>query len=104
MPETERTVRGRVIYVAIGLIFAILLAAYVINQVALVMLVLLLTLLFTIIISGPVDYLERRGLGRSWATLVVLGGLALGMYLLGLLKKRYRMLHAWGLEAVLSIG
>lgn len=85
MPESGGAVRGRVIYVGIGLVFAVLLAAYVINQVALVMLVLLLTLLFTIIISGPVDYLEHRGLGRGWSTLVVLGGLLLGLYVLGLL-------------------
>jgi predicted PurR-regulated permease PerM len=40
-------------------------------------LVLLVTMLFSVIISGPVDYLERRGVGRGLGTLAVLGGLAL---------------------------
>jgi len=50
-------------------------------QIAVVVLVLLLTLLFSVIISGPVDYLERRGVGRGLGTLAVLGGLS---FILGL--------------------
>src|SRR3712207_2039030 len=64
------------VYVGVGLVFALLLASYLVYQIAVVVLVLLLTLLFSIIISGPVDHLERRGVGRGLGTLVVLGGLA----------------------------
>src|SRR5215217_8359340 len=65
------------VYVGVGLVFALLLASYLVYQIAVVVLVLLLTLLFSVIISGPVDYLEARGVGRSLGTLAVLGGLAL---------------------------
>jgi len=65
------------VYVGIGLVFALLLASYLVYQIAVVVLVLLLTLLFSVIISGPVDYLERQGVGRGLGTLMVLGGLVL---------------------------
>jgi predicted PurR-regulated permease PerM len=63
------------VYVGVGLVFALVLASYLVYQIAVVVLVLLLTLLFSVIISGPVDYLERRGVGRGVGTLAVLGGL-----------------------------
>jgi predicted PurR-regulated permease PerM len=69
--------RERMVYVGIGLVFALLLASYLVYQIAVVVLVLLLTLLFSVIISGPVDYLERRGVSRGVGTLAVLGGLIL---------------------------
>ncbi len=59
------------------MIFATLLALYFLYQTGTVVLVFLLTLLFSIIVSAPVDYLVRKGWGRGWATLLVLGGLAL---------------------------
>jgi predicted PurR-regulated permease PerM len=65
------------VYVAIGLVFALVLASYLVYQIAVVVLVLLLMILFSVIISGPVDYLERQGVGRGLGTLVVLGGLGL---------------------------
>jgi predicted PurR-regulated permease PerM len=40
-------------------------------------------MLFSVIISGPVDYLERRGIGRAWGTLVVLGSLVLALGIMG---------------------
>jgi predicted PurR-regulated permease PerM len=64
-------------YAGIGLVFALLLALYFVYQIREVVLVFLATLLFSIIISGPVDYLARKGLGRGLGTLIVLGGLAL---------------------------
>ncbi|HKZ26286.1 MAG TPA: DUF1385 domain-containing protein, partial [Rubrobacteraceae bacterium] len=70
-PETQR----RNIYAGIGLAFALFLAVYFVYQVRAVMLVLLLTLLFSVIISRPVDYLARKGLGRGLGTLIVLGTL-----------------------------
>ena len=67
----------RTVYTGIGLVFALLLAVYLVYKIAVVVLVLLVTLLFSIIISAPVDYLGRRGVGRGWGTLAVLGALAL---------------------------
>jgi predicted PurR-regulated permease PerM len=75
--------RTRIIYVSIGLIFALLLASYLVYQIAVVVLVLLLTLLFSVIISAPVDYLERRGVGRGTGTLAVFGGLILTLGIAG---------------------
>ena len=69
--------RERTLYVGIGLVFALLLAAYLVYEIAVVVLVLLLTLLFSVIISAPVDYLASRGIARGWGTLMVLGGLVL---------------------------
>jgi predicted PurR-regulated permease PerM len=84
MPEPGGTVRGKMVYVGIGLVFALLLASYLVYQISLIVLVLMLTMLFSIIISGPIDYLEHRGIGRAWGTLIVLGGFALAVYLVGL--------------------
>ena len=63
--------------------FALFLALYFVYQVRAVMLVLLLTLLFSVIISRPVDYLARKGLGRGLGTLIVLGTLTLALVLGG---------------------
>lgn len=79
-PETQR----RNIYAGIGLAFALFLAVYFVYQVRAVMLVLLLTLLFSVIISRPVDYLARKGLGRGLGTLIVLGTLTLALALVGI--------------------
>ena len=76
--------RTRIIYVSIGLIFALLVASYLVYQIAVVVLVLLLTMLFSVIISAPVDYLERRGMSRSLGTLVVFGGLVFGIWIAGI--------------------
>ena len=78
-PKAQR----RNIYVGIGLAFALFLAVYFVYQVRAVMLVLLLTLLFSVIISRPVDYLARKGLGRGLGTLIVLGILTLAVVLGG---------------------
>ncbi|AHY45322.1 putative permease [Rubrobacter radiotolerans] len=67
----------RRVYIGIGLVFAILLLGYLIYQISAVVLVALLTLLFSIILSGPVDYLERRGWSRGLGTFSVLAGLLL---------------------------
>jgi predicted PurR-regulated permease PerM len=81
--ESGGTARERMVYVGVGLVFALLLASYLVYQIAVVVLVLLLTLLFSIIISGPVDYLERQGVARGLGTLAVLGGLTLILGILG---------------------
>ena len=77
MQRTDGTSWERTVYVAIALVFALLLAGYLLYKITVVVLVLLLTVLFSIIISAPVDYLNHRGIGRGWATLAVLGGLVL---------------------------
>ena len=71
----------RTVYAGVGLAFALLLAVYFVYQIRAVVLVLLLTLLFSIIISRPVDYLARKGLSRVWGTLIVLGILAFALTL-----------------------
>ena len=78
------TSRERTVYASIGLVFALLLAVYLVYKIAVVVLVLLVTLLFSIIVSAPVDYLGRRGLGRGWGTLLVLGGLAILVGIFGM--------------------
>jgi predicted PurR-regulated permease PerM len=75
--------RGRLMYAGIGLVFAILLGLYFLYQAREVVLVFLLTLLVSIIVSGPVDYLARKGVGRGWGTLIVMTGLALVLGLAG---------------------
>ena len=74
----------RTVYAGIGLVFALLLAVYLVYKIAVVVLVLLVTLLFSVIVSAPVDYLGRRGVGRGWGTLIVLGGLALMVAIFGM--------------------
>ena len=71
-------------YAGIALVFAILLGLYFVYQIQAVVLVFLLALLFSIILSGPVDYLAGKGLRRGWGTLIVLGGLALVLALAAL--------------------
>ena len=78
------TSQERMVYVGIGLVFALLLAGYLMYKIAVVVLVLLITLLFSIIISAPVDYLAHRGVGRGWGTLAVLGSLVLVFGIAGL--------------------
>jgi predicted PurR-regulated permease PerM len=75
---------GRLIYAGIGLVFAILLGLYFLYQAREVVLVFLLTLLVSTIVSGPVDYLARKGMGRGLGTLIVMIGLALVLGLAGL--------------------
>ena len=71
----------RGIYRGIGLFFALLLLIYFIYQIQHIVLVFLLTLLFAIVLSGPVNYLARLGLPRGLGVVVVLGGLLLVLWL-----------------------
>lgn len=84
MQGSDETTRTRVVYVGIGLIFALLVASYLVYQIAVVVLVLLLTMLFAVIISAPVDYLERRGVSRGSGTLAVFGCLLLVLGIVGI--------------------
>jgi predicted PurR-regulated permease PerM len=80
---TTAEAQRRNIYIGIGLVFALVLATYFVYQIRAIVLVFLLTLLFSIIISGPVDYLQRKGVGRALGTLIVFGGLVLVLFVAG---------------------
>jgi predicted PurR-regulated permease PerM len=73
----------RNVYIGIGLAFALFLATYFVYQIRAIVLVLLLTLLFSVLVSGPVDYLARRGVGRGIGTVIVLTALATVLALIG---------------------
>ncbi|WP_053058019.1 AI-2E family transporter [Rubrobacter aplysinae] len=74
--------KNRTVYLAVALAFALAVFSYFVYEIRTIVLVLLLTMLFSIIISGPVDYLAHRGLPRGLGILVVLGVLA-GVFWLG---------------------
>ncbi len=84
MESSSGTTQRRNVYIGIGLAFALFLATYFVYQVRAIILVLLLTLLFSVLISGPVDYLARRGVGRGIGTAIVLVVLAVMLALIGL--------------------
>ena len=75
---------GRTVYGGIGLVFALLLGGYFVYSITGVVLAFLLTILFSIILSAPVNYLHRRGLGRTWGMLAVIAAFAVVLYLFGL--------------------
>ena len=77
--QTQR----RNVYIGIGLAFALFLATYFVYQIRAIVLVLLLTLLFSVLVSGPVDYLARRGVGRGIGTVIVLAVLGTVLTLIG---------------------
>ncbi len=74
---------GRTLYAGIGLVFALLLGGYFVYKITGVVLAFLLTILFSIILSAPVNYLHRRGLSRTWGMLAVLAAFALALYVFG---------------------
>jgi predicted PurR-regulated permease PerM len=81
----ERTVSSeRTLYAGIGLVFALLLGGYFVYKITGVVLAFLLTILFSILLSAPVNYLHRRGLSRKWGMLAVLAAFALALYVFGL--------------------
>ena len=75
---------GRTVYGAIGLVFALLLGGYFVYSITGVVLAFLLTILFSIIFSAPVNYLHRRGLGRTWGMLAVVAALVVALWVFGL--------------------
>ena len=83
MESNSGTTQRRNVYIGIGLAFALFLATYFVYQIRAIVLVLLLTLLFSVLVSGPVDYLARRGVGRGIGTVIVLAALASVLTLIG---------------------
>ncbi len=53
-------------------------------QVPQVVLTFLLTVLLSMILSGPVNYLARRGVPRAWGVLVLIGACVLALWIFGL--------------------
>ena len=68
-------------YRVVGLVLALLLGIYLVFQIPHIVLLFLLTLLFAIVLSGPVNYLAKMGLPRGLGVLVVLGSLVLVLVL-----------------------
>jgi predicted PurR-regulated permease PerM len=61
------------IYRAVGLILALLLGLYFFYEISTIVLVLLMALLFAVVLSGPVNFLARRGIPKVLGVLAVLG-------------------------------
>ena len=75
---------GSTAYTVIGLVFALLVGWYFAYRTSGVILAFLLTILLSIILSAPVNYLARRGWPRTWGVLTVIAVLALALWLFGL--------------------
>ena len=75
---------GSTAYTVIGLVFALLLGGYFVYRISGVVLAFLLTILLSIILSAPVNYLANRGWPRMWGALAVVAVLAGLLWLFGL--------------------
>ena len=75
---------GRTAYTVIGLVFALLVGGYFAYRTTGTILAFLLTILLSIILSAPVNYLARKGLPRTWGVLAVIAALAGLLWLFGL--------------------
>jgi predicted PurR-regulated permease PerM len=75
---------GRTAYTVIGLVFALLLGWYFAYRTSGVILAFLLTILLSIILSAPVNYLARKGWPRTWGVIAVIAAIGGVFWLLGL--------------------
>ncbi len=75
---------GSTAYTVIGLVFALLLGGYFFYRISGVVLAFLLTILLSIILSAPVNFLARRGWPRTWGVLAVVAVLAGLLWLFGM--------------------
>ena len=69
------------IYRAVGLILVLLLGLYFVYEIRTIVLVLLMALLFAVVLSGPVNYLARRGIPKVLGILAVLGCFVVALWL-----------------------
>lgn len=76
-------ISARTVYGAVALFIALLAGLYLLYQVYEIVLALLLTLLFSVALSAPVDYLSRRGVPRTPGTLAVMAVLGGVIWLAG---------------------
>jgi predicted PurR-regulated permease PerM len=77
----EVKARSRLAYRVVGLVLALLLGIYFIYQIPQLVLLFLLTILFAIVLSGPVNYLARMGVPKGVGVVVTLGSLGLVLWL-----------------------
>ena len=82
--ERSRASNSNTAYTILGLVFALLIGGYFFYRISGAVLAFLLTILLSIILSAPVNYLERRGWTRTWGALAVLAVLVGLVYLFGL--------------------
>jgi predicted PurR-regulated permease PerM len=82
--ERSRASGSSTAYTVLGLVFALLVGGYFFYRISGVVLAFLLTILLSIILSAPVNYLGRRGWPRTWAALAVLAALVVLLWLFGL--------------------
>jgi predicted PurR-regulated permease PerM len=75
---------GRTAYTVIGLVFALLVGGYFVYRTTGAILAFLLTVLLSIILSAPVNYLARKGVPRTWGVLAVIAAIGGVFWLLGL--------------------
>jgi predicted PurR-regulated permease PerM len=75
---------GSTAYTVIGLVFALLIGGYFVYRISGVVLAFLLTLLLSIILAAPVNFLARRGIPRTWGVLAVITTFVGVFWLLGL--------------------
>jgi predicted PurR-regulated permease PerM len=75
---------GRTAYTVIGLVFALLVGWYFAYRTSGVILAFLLTILLSIILSAPVNYLARKGWPRTWGVIAVMAAIGGVFWLLGL--------------------
>lgn len=80
----ELKARSQAAYRVLGLVFTLLVGAYFVYQAREIVLLFLLTLLFAVVLGGPVNYLARLGLPRGLGLVAVLGGVALALWLASL--------------------
>src|SRR5919107_3124409 len=84
MVERSRASGIGTAYTVLGLVFALLIGGYFFYRISGVVLAFLLTILLSIILSAPVNFLGRRGWPRAWGTLAVLAVLVGLVWLFGL--------------------
>jgi predicted PurR-regulated permease PerM len=82
--ERSRASGSSTAYTVIGLVFALLIGGYFVYRISSVVLAFLLTILLSIILAAPVNYLERRGWPRTWGALAVLAVFVGLVWLFGL--------------------
>jgi predicted PurR-regulated permease PerM len=82
--ERSRASGSSTAYTVIGLVFALLLGGYFLYRISGVVLAFLLTVLLSIILAAPVNYLARRGIPRTWGVLAVFAAIVVVFWLLGL--------------------
>ena len=82
--ERSRASGTSTAYTVLGLVFALLVGGYFFYRISGVVLAFLLTILLSIILSAPVNFLGRRGWPRTWGTLAVLAVLVGLVWLFGL--------------------